>query len=176
MSKVNPIPPEIVDSFDYDSETGIITWKISPCPRIKVGHKAGCKRKRNRGKGHDVYIKFKYKVYNASRVAYFLYHGVDPKEKQVDHIDENPLNNKIDNLRLATGSQNQFNRSFQKNNTSGIVGVNWDKKHQKWRARIRHKKKEIFLGYFDDIEEAKAARIAAEKKYRGEFRNDCNDR
>ena len=173
--KPNPIPPEIVDYFDYNPETGIITWKISPCHAIKVGHKAGSKRKRSRGKGYEFFIRFNYKYYNASRLAYFLYHGKDPKGKQVDHIDGNPLNNKIDNLRLATGSQNQMNRGLLKNNTSGVVGVYWVESVQKWRAQIDCKNKRIYLGYFDDKEEAIAARIAAEKKYFGEFRNDCND-
>ena len=171
MSKANPIPPEIVDYLDYNPETGILTWKVSPRPSVKVGQEAGSHRnKRYLG------VRFKQKDYGYHRIAYFIYHGVDPLENEIDHIDGNSLNNKIDNLRLATRSQNVINRQFQKNNKSGVVGVHWEKKYQKWQARISYKNKKIHLGYFDDIEEAKAARIAAEKKYFGEYRNDCNER
>lgn len=182
MSKVKPIPPEIVDYFDYNPETGILTWKkkTSSASRIKIGQKAGTKTSAG---GHSkalkyvfIHISFKGIRYLAHRVAYFIYHGVDPKEKQVDHIDGNPLNNKITNLRLATGSQNQFNRSSQKNNKSGVVGVHWDKLRKKWRAYITARGERIYFGYFTDIAEAKAARIAAEKKYFGEYRNDCNEK
>jgi len=177
MSKAKPIPPEVVDYLDYNPENGILTWKkkTSIYSAIKINQEAGCKRKRTTGDCHEVIIVFNQKFYKAHRIAYFIYHGVDPKEKQVDHIDGNPLNNKIDNLRLVTNNQNQFNKSFKKNNTSGVVGVCWHKSNKKWRARIYHKNKEISLGYFDDIEEAKAVRVVAEKKYFGKHRNNCND-
>lgn len=173
MSKVKPIPPEIVDYLDYNPETGVSTWKKKPSSqsRIKIGQEAG--RIDNRGYRR---VKFKKRDYASHRLAYFIYHGVDPLEKQIDHIDGNPLNNKIDNLRPVTNSQNQMNRGFQSNNKSGIIGVYWHKGIKKWESYINVKKKKKNLGYFDDIEEAKAARIAAEKKYFGEFRNDCNEK
>jgi len=173
MNKAKSIPPEVLDYLDYNPETGIITWKMKPpnSRRIKVGQEAGTKVSTS---GY-INIFFKKKLYLAHRLAYFIHHGVDPAEKHIDHIDGNRFNNKIDNLRLATNGQNLRNRQFNKNNTSGIVGVSWDKKHHKWKAIITYKYKRISLGYFDDIEEAKAARIAGEKKYFGEFRNDCND-
>jgi len=175
MSKKSiPIPPEIVDYLGYNPETGTLTWKkkTSNLSRIKIGQEAGTKVSSS---GY-INIIFKKKNYLAHRVAYFIYHGVDPKEKQVDHIDGDHFNNKIDNLRLATNSENIRNRPFQKNNKSGIVGVSWYEISKKWVAYVSIMKKRIHLGYFDDIEEAKAVRIEAEKKYFGEFRNDCNEK
>ena len=171
MSKVKPIPPEIVDYLDYNPETGVFTWKTTPKGGIKVGRKAGCKEING-----YCSIQFKRKIYRAHRLAYFIYHGVDPLEKQIDHIDGNRFNNKIDNLRLATNSQNLRNRSFQKNNKTGIIGVYWCNTYKKWVARITYKNKMVFLGRFNDKEEAKDVRIAAEKKYFGEYRNDCNEK
>jgi len=168
--KAKPIPPEIVDYLDYNPETGVFTWKIATTNTVKVGQEAGTLTK----KGYR-HIKFKGEKYGSHRIAYFIYHGVDPSGKRIGHIDGNRSNNKIDNLRLATHSENLRNRSFQKNNKSGVVGVVWYKRHKKWMAYVNIMRKKIYLGYFDDIEEAKAARIAAEKKYFGEFRNDCND-
>jgi hypothetical protein len=86
-----------------------------------------------------------------------------------DHIDRNPLNNRRNNLRFATLQDNNRNRNVFKNNTSGIMGVNWDKNKSKWRSRIYFDKKRLELGFFANKEEAIYARIRAEKEYYGEF-------
>ena len=105
-----------------------------------------------------------------------MYHGVDPSEKQVDHINGDKLDNRIKNLRLVTNQQNQFNRSSLKiNNTSGKTGVCWYKKYKKWVAQIEvrdnQKRKNYNLGYYTKKEDAIQARIEGEKKYFGEFRH-----
>jgi hypothetical protein len=74
--------------------------------------------------------------------------------RQLDHINRNGLDCRIENLRPATHSQNGINRIFQKNNTSGYKGVYWHKKAEKWCAAIRVNNKTIYLGLFDVIEEA----------------------
>ena len=89
--------------------------------------------------------------------------------KYHDHMDRNELNNRKYNLRPATPSEQCRNRNKPKNNTSGIIGVNWDKKLQKWRARVHINKKEINLGYFENKKDAVIARLKAEKKYYGAF-------
>jgi len=68
-----------------------------------------------------------------------------------------------------------MNRDLQSNNTSGVVGVHWHKQSNKWYAHITINKKDIFLGLFDDLEEARKIRIDAEKKYFKEFRSNIND-
>ncbi len=86
----------------------------------------------------------------------------------VDHIDLNPTNNSKKNLRLCNYQQNTWNKLNCKKNTSGYSGVSYDKRANKWRARI-YKKHEIYLGLFNKKEDAIAARLAAEKEYFGEF-------
>jgi len=92
-----------------------------------------------------------------------------PPNMDVDHKDQNKLNNKKDNLRLCLNEQNARNSPFSPRNTSGIKGVYWDKRRGKWAACICVNTKNIWLGYYEDIEKADKARLEAEIKYFGEF-------
>ena len=92
-----------------------------------------------------------------------------PYGMEGDHIDRNRLNNCRSNLRVCTRSENIRNRSIQKNNKSGFVGVNLYKRINKWRACINVFGSQIHLGYFDDPVEAAKVRDAAAIKYHGEF-------
>ena len=87
--------------------------------------------------------------------------------KNYDHADRNELNNRRENLRECTPQQNSINKSKQKNNTSGIVGVSWYKSTQKWRAQIRFNNKTYSIGYFINKDDAIKARLWAELKYFG---------
>lgn len=89
--------------------------------------------------------------------------------KYRDHADRNPLNNRKFNLREAEHKQNMQNRSVPKNNTSGVIGVSWDKQREKWCARIRINGTQRTLGRFDNKEDAIIARLKAEQQYFGEF-------
>jgi hypothetical protein len=92
-------------------------------------------------------------------------------KKCVDHIDNNPKNNNINNLRWATTSENSTNKVKLSNNTSGVTGVCWHKRDNKWYAYIKINNKLKHLGYFNTIEEAKEARIEAVNKMFKEFAN-----
>jgi hypothetical protein len=92
--------------------------------------------------------------------------------EEVDHINLNGLDNRRNNLRLATRFQNAHNMGLQKNNTSGYKGVSWDKNHCKWFSKITVNKKQIYLGLYETVEEAFLAYCNAAKKYHGEFAND----
>lgn len=93
-----------------------------------------------------------------------------PKGIQVDHINGIGLDNQRANLRLATASQNQMNRSMQRDNTSGFKGVfKYSKK--KWGARIGLNKRKIFLGAYPTKEEAAAAYAKAAEQLHGTFSN-----
>ena len=94
-----------------------------------------------------------------------------PKNKMVDHINHNRLDNRKSNLRICTSSQNNMNRSKTSRNTSGYVGVCYKPKINKWQAYITVNKKSIHLGYYNTPEEANEVRKQAEIKYFGEFRN-----
>jgi hypothetical protein len=110
------------------------------------------------------------KYYTHQLVAItFLNHVPDGTNKiVVDHIDENKLNNKLDNLRLITNRENVWrNRS---NCTSQYKGVNWNKAMRKWRAIICFQNKSIHLGYFDFEIDASNAYQEKAKKLRYELR------
>ncbi len=92
-----------------------------------------------------------------------------PKKLKTDHIDGDGLNNQRKNLRVCTDSQNAQNKSKPKNNTSGIKGVSWYSKGNKWRATINIQGKYVHLGYFTDKVDAYKAYCVACVKYHGDF-------
>lgn len=85
----------------------------------------------------------------------------------IDHKDYDALNNKIDNIRLATKAQNNFHVKIRKDNSSGYKGV--FKNYKGWGSKISVNKEIIYLGTFRTKEEAHVAYCAASKKYHGEF-------
>ena len=119
-------------------------------------------------------------VHVAARAHRIIMGITDPKI-QVDHINGNKLDNRKENLRLATNQQNNYNVGPQKNNKSGYKGVSWKKDKNKWEAKIRNNNKLKFLGYFDDLVEAGRAYDRAALELFGEFawtnfpREDYND-
>lgn len=93
-----------------------------------------------------------------------------PKDKQVDHKFGNVLDNRKENLRIATPQQNSMNQKKRKTNKSGYSGVSYIKETGKWRASLYFKRKHISLGYYKTKEEAIQARIRGEEKFFGEFK------
>jgi hypothetical protein len=109
------------------------------------------------------------KPYRVHRLIFLYHHGYLTDGLQMDHIDGNRTNNRIENLREVTKSQNKMNSKLAANNTSGVKGVYWHKRIQKWTSNIRLNRKHIHLGYYDTIEEAVAVVIAARNEYHGEY-------
>ena len=91
----------------------------------------------------------------------------------VDHIDNNRTNNHIGNLRFATNKENQQNSKLSSRNTSTVKGVYFEKSHKKWRAQIRIDGIKIHIGYYDDLEDAKIARVNRANEAFGEYTNAC---
>lgn len=89
--------------------------------------------------------------------------NLSQKNTMVDHINHNKLDNRRDNLRIVTNSQNQMNRDKPCNNTSGVKGVYWHKNQQKWQANIQINGTLYYLGLFDKKEDAIRTRLDAEK-------------
>ena len=116
---------------------------------------------------HTGYIQVKVdnKNYRAHRIIFAMHHGYLPE--YVDHIDGNPLNNRIENLRAATNQQNQYNVGLVARNKSGVKNVVWLR--NKWRIFMRVNKKMKNLGSFDDLELAELVAIEARNKFHGEF-------
>lgn len=91
--------------------------------------------------------------------------GISDKSKDVDHKDHNKNNNRKYNLRICTRSQNSMNKR-------NVIGVFWDNSRNKWVSKIKLNYKNIFLGYFENFEDAVKSRKEAEEKYFGEFSYD----
>lgn len=101
--------------------------------------------------------------------------NITDSEMLVDHKDNNPLNNTLSNLRIATRSNNQSNHDIHTNNTSGFTGVSYDKKKDIWYAQIKSNGIKYNLGKYKKIEDAVYARFCAEQILFGDFRSNRND-
>lgn len=117
----------------------------------------------------------RYRLTYAHRYAYELHTGrMIRKGRQVDHMCHNRSCINPDHLRSVTNKQNGENRKGpNSNNTSGILGVSWNKRHEKWRAQFTHNRKSIYVGMFDRIEDAEKAIIASRNRV---FTCNQNDR
>jgi len=151
-------------ALDYDPTTGVLTWRIRPpFSKLSAGDVAGWVS----GKGRR-YIRIGQITYTASRVAWILHHKAPiPDGMQIDHKNTKRNDDRIDNLRLATASQNLCNRSGR--GSSGLKGVSLHKTSGLWVAKIRADKVRHHLGYFQTAEEAHAAYKAAAQILHGEF-------
>jgi hypothetical protein len=149
--------------FEY--KDGDLIW-INPTSRkAKAGNIAGNINKKVRSIG--IYNK----NYAAHRLIFMYHYGYMPKI--IDHIDGNPYNNNIENLREATNIQNAQNSKKSISNSSGYKNVSWNKERKKWKVRIMIKNKEINFGAYDDIELADLVAQEARDKYFGKFARHC---
>lgn len=155
---------ELTDSFVYDYTQGRIYWKINKC-KARIGSEAGLSLN---NAGYRL-IKFNYKRISFARIAWTMFHGMAPSG-DIDHIDGDPLNNKIENLRDVTKSQNMMNRANQKNNKSGQKGVGWASREKRWRVRVKKEGREYCFGYFKCYDEAVDAYKLAEAELHGQYR------
>lgn len=109
------------------------------------------------------------KRYKVHRIIWFMHYGYFPN--QIDHINGIRDDNRIENLREATTTQNNHNAKLRKDNISGVKGVCWDNLKQRWIAKLSVNKKRIQIGYFKDLEVAKLEIAKARNKYHKEFAN-----
>ncbi len=149
--------------LDYNPETGIFVWKISR-GKAKAGNVAGYLTK-----SKYLVIRIDNINYLAHRIAWLYSYGNLPKI--LDHINGNRNDNRLCNLRECTRSQNQYNHKNYSTNTSGVKGVSWNTKMQKWKVAIRTKFGRLHLGYYKSLDEAKDVIMKARIKYHGEFAN-----
>ena len=162
MAKAKPMPMTQEDLnalFLYNPETGELKWRTTGTGRRPDRVAGGVS-----ALGYLV-VGIRGKLYRVHRVIYKMVHGLEPDF--IDHIDGDCLNNRIGNIRICSSSENSMNQKIHSNNKSGRKGVCRHK--GKWLASICLNYRQIYLGYFDDIDEAAAAYAAASKKYHGEF-------
>lgn len=142
--------------FMYDN--GILRWR-NRRGKAKTGSIAGCVDKNG-------YVRIRYNcvLLLAHRIIWEMHNGKIPEGMEIDHINHDRSDNRIENLRLASRLENSKNTSLLKRNKSGRVGVCWRKKEKKWHATIYDKGKSVHLGLFSSIDDAIMAREQAEAK------------
>jgi hypothetical protein len=149
--------------LEYDPFDGRFIWKKRISLRVLIGSVANALDK-------DGYIQIGIDggKYKAHRLAWFWAHGVWPTD-DIDHKNGIASDNRIDNLRLSTRSQNNANGKRPVTSTSGLKGAYWNKKQRCWQSYIQKNKKHYYLGQFKTAEEAHAAYVAGAEKMFGEF-------
>lgn len=153
----------------YCPETGIFTWIEPTGARVKPGHVAGSYYSNG-------YLRMQVlsKEYLLHRLAWFYMTGIWP-DQDVDHRNGKKDDNRWENLRLATRSQNLSNTRLRSDNSSGVKGLSFDRRRGKYQASICTKGVRKFLGYFEDKNEAAHALAAARVALHGDFSNTGED-
>ena len=150
--------------LNYDPLTGIFTWKVSRNRRIKIGQVAGYT---NSPVPHRR-IEIDGKSFGEHRLAWLYVYGYFPSGV-IDHIDGNPSNNRINNLRDCTHSENLRNTKLSKTNTSEDKGVYWHTRDSVWYASASFMGKLHHLGCFTNKADAITARKRLESDNFGKF-------
>ena len=151
---------ELKELLNYDAETGIFTRKVK---RRGIGANVGDVVGSIKTDGYVVF-KIKGKIYKAHRIAWLYVYGKYPKN-EIDHINLIKSDNRIENLREASRSQNMQNiHNAGKSSTSGFRGVDYRKCMGLYEARIQANGKRHFLGYYGSAKEAHDAYVKAKKE------------
>ena len=149
---------KLKELLHYDPNSGVFTW-LEKRGNVNIGDIAGSIS----GRGYW-YIQINYETHQAHRLAWLYHNGAWPSD-QIDHINRNRTDNRIENLRCVSCKENNRNKSKNKRNSSGINGVHWWAYRGRWRATIKHNGKAKYIGCFVDINDAAEARRLAEIKY-----------
>lgn len=160
-----------LEAFEYDKETGKLYWKVRPQSHFRTargrntrnaryaGKEAGCINKFGR-----VEVRVGLLCWLAHRLIWLMHTGELPKI--IDHIDRDPTNNRIENLRVCTHSENLINS--RKRAAGKIAGVR-EVRPGTWVARMKVEGKQIHLGRFDSREEARQTYEKCVREKFGEF-------
>ena len=159
------------ECFSYNYKTGDLTWKTRPRSHFNSNYGYNPWNRKHEGavagtitdQGY-MSVTVCYKRLKAHRVVWCLVNGVWPNG-EIDHIDGNTLNNKIENLRVVTHKENMKNQKVRVSNKSGLIGVHWSNDRCKWVSSISKSGKLKCIGRFHDKFEAICARKSAEVLY-----------
>lgn len=140
---------DVRERLNYHADTGKFSWVSAPSRAVCAGSMAGSVHP----SGH-VYISLKRKLYAAHRLAWLYVYGTWPR-CSIDHINGDPADNRIENLRELSHVKNlQAARKARRDNRSGLLGVTFRKDVAKWQARIQRNKQMLSLGLYASPEEA----------------------
>lgn len=160
MAKADLTAQLLRELLHYDQETGVFTRIVRTSNRINVGAVAGTRRP-------DGYLKISLldSAFLAHRLAWLYVTGDWPKW-QIDHINGVRSDNRWANLRDVPPYVNQGNQrvAHAKNKSSGLLGVTWNARKNKWAAQISATGKQIHIGLFDRPEDAHAAYLDAKRR------------
>ena len=147
----------------FELKNGSLYWRSNRKAAL-VGQRAGA----DHVKGYrQIYYDGKY--FLEHQLIWAMKYGYFPK--QLDHINSNKQDNRIENLREATNSQNQKNTKTRITSKSGVKNVKWILHMKKWQVRLRVNKTPKIVGYFDDLELAELVAIEARNKFHGKYSN-----
>jgi hypothetical protein len=164
--------------FDFDHESGKLFWstgivtersgRSAKASKRFVGKEAGIVAKR-RGEPSRITVELGGMQLAAHRIVWEMFVGKIPDGMVIDHIDRDPTNNRLSNLRLATIAQNNANNKVYKNNTSGTRGISWCRLTRKWIVQVRFNGKVVIMKRFASLQEAKEVQSKVAKETFGEF-------
>lgn len=173
-----PDIPRLRELLSYDPTTGLLTWlprKVRAggvgCNDTAFNNKYAGKVTNYVGNAGHIYVTVEGHTFLGHRIAWALHYGEWPP-RHIDHKNRNPADNRIENLRLATGTQNSANSGMNRRNKSGVKGVFWNRFRGKWQAIVGYNGKLILVGSFDRMEDAVVARQKAANEIFGEFANE----
>lgn len=152
---------KLIRNLDYNQDTGVFTWKIKPAKNVCIGDIAGHVDINGR-----VNIKIDGKYCKAHRLAWLYVYGSIPES--IDHINNNPSDNRLLNLRACDKAQNSYNSKIKSTNKSGAKNVSWDKARNSWKVQIRFNNSRKILRV-KDFELAELVAHEARLKYHGEY-------
>lgn len=168
-----PVPSQDVlnEALQYDPETGKLCWKERVDHHFARPRDAKAWNSRYAGKPAFTYVtvlgyacgRFQCDKLMAHRVIWMMVHGQQPEH--IDHVNGDRSDNRLVNLRSVTKTENARNLRLSSRNKSGHVGVHWHARSRKWTACIGVERKLVEVGQFRNIEDAIAAREAANVKF-----------
>ena len=190
MTEKDSITQEYLkECFTYNHDTGDVFWKKRPSHHFNSSNGQAVSNARTHGKQagskyHEkkcnksyyqccIRVKGVMVRYSLHRLIWILIHNETPNE--IDHINGNGMDNRLSNLRNVTHKENQQNTKLSIKNTSGVCGVWWNKRVNKWMAGIKEDSKKIHLGYFLNFNDAVIARKMKEYNL-GYHQNHGSDR
>lgn len=170
-----PTPEELRQLLTYDPETGVLTWIKRPVTMFREGNTSSdavCRAWNKNYAGKPAFIANSHGYRTGSvfgqrllahRVAWAMFHGRWPVA-HLDHINGDPSDNRIANLREATNAENMQNLTVHPRNTTGYPGVTFCKTTGRFKAQIRNNMRREYLGLFETAEEAGAAYVEAKRR------------
>lgn len=171
-----PTPEQLRELLTYDPEIGKLFWKPRPVEMFSAAMYAKTWNTKNADKeAFTASREYGYRVgslsgltLRAHRVIWAIVYGEWPKD-EIDHINCDPADNRIDNLRESTSQQNKWNQRLKRTNACGLKGASWSKKEMVWVAQIHRDGKQTRIGSYGTALAAHQAYKKEALKMRGEY-------